>query len=286
MLHQNNQPDSSPSAGHYSSPSQSVGQSNSQRPARVPLGYQDLRQRLPGTSKMAHNQDEFVRKQQEMLRRLRVAHSMAAFHQRSLWDFAIEIREFSSIGSHVMRELICNGWVEHQREMPGNQANTRAFIPEPKMVLSERSCFVITPLGLQKLENWATTPAPGMNGSNGSHQAGSVISMLQPVWDTEKRELRLGPHLVKRFKWPAINQEAILRVFQEENWPRRIDDPLTPDPDICPKRRLHDTIKCLNRRRINKYIKFRGDGTGQGVLLEIILPSSEDASDGLKTDVC
>ncbi len=58
-------------------------------------------------------------------------------------------------------------------------------------------------------------------------------------------------------------------AFEEENWPRRIDDPLFPEVEICPKRRLHDTIKCLNRRQENKIVRFRGDGTGTGVLWEL-----------------
>ncbi len=99
---------------------------------------------------------------------------------------------------------------------------------------------------------------------------------ITPIWDTQSRELRLGAHVVKQFKWPAITQEAVLQAFSEEGWPTRIDDPLPPSPNICPKRRLHDTIKCLNRRRVNKFIKFRGDGTGEGVLLEIVANEIND----------
>ena len=91
-----------------------------------------------------------------------------------------------------------------------------------------------------------------------------------PCWDRQLRELRMGDVVVKRFRWPAENQEQVLDAFQEQEWPSHIDDPLKHDPKICPKRRLHDTLKCLNRKQINEVIKFRGDGTGQGVLLEII----------------
>ena len=90
-----------------------------------------------------------------------------------------------------------------------------------------------------------------------------------PCWDRQLRELRIVNVVVKRFRWPAENLEQVLDAFEEEGWPSHIDDPLRPDPKICPKRRLHDTLKCLNRKQINEVIKFRGDGTGQGVLLEI-----------------
>ena len=108
-------------------------------------------------------------------------------------------------------------------------------------------------------------------------QAGSIAARnaeQTPVWDARTRELRLGGKVVKLFRWPAQNQEAVLNAFQAQGWPARIADPLPLDPKVCAKRRLHDTIKCLNRRRTEKLIKFRGDGTGRGVKLEI-LPHSE-----------
>lgn len=91
-----------------------------------------------------------------------------------------------------------------------------------------------------------------------------------PIWDRQRRELRVGKTVVKRFKWPAENQERVLDAFQENGWPDRLDDPLLPHPQICPKRRLHDTLKCLNRKQVNEALKFRGDGTGLGIVLEIV----------------
>ena len=75
---------------------------------------------------------------------------------------------------------------------------------------------------------------------------------------------------VKRFRWTAANQETILAAFEEEGWPHRIDDPLPPQPDQDSKRRLSDTIKCLNRKQINQLIHFHGDGTGEGVIWELV----------------
>jgi hypothetical protein len=71
-------------------------------------------------------------------------------------------------------------------------------------------------------------------------------------------------------------QEAILMAFEEEHWPPRIDDPLPAHPDLLPKRRLHDTIKGLNRKQKNCLIRFMGDGTGEGIRWELI-PSSGGA---------
>lgn len=96
----------------------------------------------------------------------------------------------------------------------------------------------------------------------------------KPVWDIERRELRLGNKIVKQFTWPSKNQESVLAEFEKLGWPERIGNPIAEHPTICPKQRLHDAIKCLNRKQVNELIKFRGDGTGLGVRLEI-LESSE-----------
>ncbi|WP_146118485.1 hypothetical protein [Blastopirellula marina] len=87
------------------------------------------------------------------------------------------------------------------------------------------------------------------------------------------RKLLFDQQLVKRFKWPAVNQEMVLCAFQEEGWPERIDDPLPPQAEQDPKRRLADTIKCLNRKQENHLIHFHGDGTGQGIVWERVDPS-------------
>src|SRR5437867_1146615 len=76
--------------------------------------------------------------------------------------------------------------------------------------------------------------------------------------------------LVKVFKLPSPMQEAILMAFEEEHWPPRIDDPLPMHPVLLPKRRLHDTIKSLNRNQKSCLIRFMGDGTGEGIRWEMV----------------
>jgi hypothetical protein len=89
-----------------------------------------------------------------------------------------------------------------------------------------------------------------------------------PNWDSERRLLSLNSQVIKQFKWKALNQEMILATFEEEGWPPRIDDPLPPKPNQNSKRRLSDTIKCLNRHQKNSLVHFRGDGTGEAVIWE------------------
>jgi hypothetical protein len=99
-------------------------------------------------------------------------------------------------------------------------------------------------------------------------QVPSEETSCRPRWDHQRRQLRLGPEIVKEFKLPSPNQETVLMAFEEEGWPPRIDDPLPPQPQLDPRRRLHDTIKALNRKQRQGLIRFRGDGSGEGIRWE------------------
>src|SRR5207247_9758075 len=103
-----------------------------------------------------------------------------------------------------------------------------------------------------------------MDPAHGENQAAPERRRL-PRWDSERRELRWGELVVKQFRVPAPNQETVLAAFEEEGWPRRIDDPLPPRADQDPKCRLHDTINKLNRNQQQPLIHFRGDGMGRGL---------------------
>ena len=104
-------------------------------------------------------------------------------------------------------------------------------------------------------------------------------SNVVPNWDRVARLLLVGETIVKRYRVPSPNQEALLDAFQEEGWPASIDDPLTPLPDQQPKRRLRDTIKCLNLNQATRLLRFRGDGTGQRVLWELLAGQLSVTSD-------
>ena len=234
------------------------------------------------------------------IQRLKDAYDSAFSCSRDPWDFSVELNQMQSAGveTHVLRTLICKGWIVHQVETTDANQSRRTFDTAPELALNDRSCFVISKQGyaiseaisltnlrnnlnnqdgrmLMSLHHSGPSKDPNENpepkkpsqlgSSSHSHQ------QLKPVWDRERRELRFGDIVVKRFKWPAENQELVLNAFEDLGWPKRIDNPLEAHPTICPKRRLHDTLKCLNRKQVNELIKFRGDGTGLGVLLEVRL---------------
>jgi hypothetical protein len=83
-----------------------------------------------------------------------------------------------------------------------------------------------------------------------------------PRWESETRTLWLGAALVKQFKQPAADQEAVLAAFDEAHWARKIDDPMPHNPKVAPKTRVHFTIRHLNYQEY-PCLKFFGDGTGE-----------------------
>ena len=176
------------------------------------------------------------------------------------------------------RWLICAGYLKQAREVTEPEDRNRQFLPVENLAFSEHACFVLSEAGVRftriMLSDHALPHVTACPTTNHMRRPGSE----KPAWDGQLRELRMRGVLVKQFRWRAINQEMILAAFEEENWPPRIDDPLPPQPEQDTKRRLHDTIKCLNRTHLQRLIHFHGDGTGEGVLWSLVQdgPSCEE----------
>lgn len=202
---------------------------------------------------------------------------------RDVWDFAVEWPELQRLGLATCdaRWLLAAGYVDHAIEVDRSGDEPRKFRSARENELCGRSCFVLSECGLELFADASRPPEGPTDPPPDADETGSAPedpaetpperdpdppSDGMPTWDGERKELRMGGILVKRFRWPAPNQETILTVFEEEGWPPRIDDPLPPAPDVEPKRRLHDTIKCLNRNQDHRVLRFRGDGTGEGVV--------------------
>ena len=218
---------------------------------------------------------------------------------RDSWEFAVEIERLTAIGLTLndFRWLVRAGLVEHQREVTLETDDGRAFRSTGDLTFPERTCFVLTAGGISLARNYLQTSAaqneekstnrdPLQLQGNGLHlnrvrlSKGNGTSMFAlPSWDPERKVLSVNKTIVKQFKWSAQNQEAVLCVFEEEGWPARIDDPLPPHPEQCSKRRLSDTIKCLNRKQNTPILHFRGDGTGEGIIWELV--EQHDSDDGV-----
>lgn len=89
----------------------------------------------------------------------------------------------------------------------------------------------------------------------------------KPRWDRDAGELWFNGEIVRRVPLTgrAKNVRKILDAFETDGWDRRIDDPL--DPDVS-ARRLPDALKSLKKGL--SVINFRGDGSGSGVVWEVV----------------
>lgn len=207
------------------------------------------------------------------------AYQCAGDLQQDVWDFAVELDCFRAVGgTHSdVRWLIAKGFVEHAFEMTLPGEENRTFRRIGKLMLTDRTCLVLTEAGAEfasRVCREMNQSAQPMNHANKT-QPGLITP---PTWDPDRHELRWNGHLVKCYRVHAPNQETILAVFEEENWPPRIDDPLPPHPEQNPKRRLHDTINSLNRRQKFPVLHFMGDGSGQGVRWEVNLDALRESS--------
>jgi hypothetical protein len=192
-----------------------------------------------------------------------------------VWDFAVEIAGLHAAGvtNNDLRWLAHHGYVENATERTGKHARQRTFGPVGVQVFEARTCFVLTPAGMAFARRLGTTAgrlAPP-SAQEAACTALGAAAPATPVWDAERRELRLGGVLVKKFRRPAANQELILAVFQEEGWPARIDDPLPNGDKSDPVERLHFTIRHLNQNQQTPLLRFRGDGSGAAVTWEVVL---------------
>jgi hypothetical protein len=189
-----------------------------------------------------------------------------------VWNFAEEISDLRTVGLSnadfrrlIQRELVC-----HAEEISNLQARRRRFRRIGPFALPSNTCFVLTDQGLQLAQQIFTCKKNGDCKPSSHHDS-------RPVWNPQKRELRVGNILVKRYRRPAPNQELVLQVFEEEGWPHRIDDPLPRPLGRDPVQCLHDTINHLNRNQLEALIHFSGDGNGCGICWTLTLgPLSPD----------
>ena len=217
------------------------------------------------------------------------------------WEFAVELDDLTALNltRNDFRWLVRRGLVAHQREVTLEGDNGRAFRSTGDLTFTDRTCFILTDSGISVARELSQLPASRNSGvplpvksvnsykaANGSEPSRSrngdrhkPVDCL-PKWDAERRLLCINGTTVKHFKWTAMNQEAVLATFEEEGWPARIFDPLPPKPEQDSKRRLSDTIKCLNRKQQNRLIHFRGDGTGEAVLWEYLGQNGADHPQG------
>jgi hypothetical protein len=194
------------------------------------------------------------------------------------WQFAVAIEELRrlELSDNDLRYLIRRRYVDHAREISRRAHSARRYHSTGALHFTKSSCFVLAEAGKGIAYDQSVQTCDVASIPSEMIHAPAQCAMSQdraetvPLWDERRRTLFLKGQVVKRFRWVAANQQTILSAFQEEGWPARIDDPLSPSPSLVSKQRLSDTIKWLNRKQANRLLRFRGDGSGQGVLWESV----------------
>jgi hypothetical protein len=220
----------------------------------------------------------------EALGLLLQANEYALELEQDVWDLAVELHVLraAKLTNSDLRWLAAKGYIEHAVELTGVSDPKRHFRRTALLTFSDSTCVVLTSSGVSVAREACSVESVGV-------PANSRVSLCNvgisddlpscPKWDDQRRQLRVGSEIVKEFKLASPNQETILTAFEEEGWPPRIDDPLPQLPPLDPRRRLHDTIKALNRKQRNCLIRFMGDGSGEGIRWEFSrLKSCDDSS--------
>jgi hypothetical protein len=195
----------------------------------------------------------------------------------NLWDFATEIGSLRrlNLSNGDLRWLVRRGLMEHGVEVTLGGDAQRSFQHPLRLMLSKRTCFVLSPAGAEMAGGRCPAIDDSLAGAKARPASAKPALAIAtppgpqlPKWDRDRHELRVGSTLVKRYKIPSDNEETILTAFEELNWPVRIDDPLPPCHEPSPSGRLQETVELLNRNQKQPMIRFLKDGAGRGVLWE------------------
>jgi hypothetical protein len=212
---------------------------------------------------------EFADRWQAALALLLEANDLAHDARRNDWEFAVEIADLEGVGlsKNAIRWLIHKGYARHAVETTrATGQGGRQFRFVDNLVFPSTSCLVLTEGGVRfarelRRGGQRAAAAPAAQATSATTAPPEAV----PIWDARARVLRFDGRVVKHFKVPAGNQELVLCAFEEEGWPRTIDDPLPPAAGLDAKRRLHDTINRLNRNQKHRLIHFSGNGSGRAV---------------------
>jgi hypothetical protein len=207
---------------------------------------------------------EFVR---AVLVRLIEARDLAVAVDKDPWEFAVELTSLTpvDVSNSQIRWLIAEGLIEPRVETTTEASRRRTFRKLRSLALPERTCVVLTDRGQQTAAQFAPDPHQlpiyRQIGTKSSEQPASN----RPHWDSHRRQLSFQAQIVKVFRVPAPNQEAILAAFEQSGWPHCIANPLRGQADQVPKQRLPNTVRALNRCQSRPSLRFRGDGTGSRI---------------------
>jgi len=186
------------------------------------------------------------------------AYESAADSKRNPWDFAVEIAELHAAGLRTtdLRWLVGKGYVQHAIEKTKGGDTGRVFGKWGQLGqlrFSDRSGFVLTEAGIRAARLL---------------QGETVLSAAEtPHWDDANHTLFWRSLALHHFQKDAPYQEAIVRRFEDEGWPRCVTVVLPQDPGVSSKERLHAAVQNLNRN-VRPYLRFGLEGSGSRIYWE------------------
>ncbi|MGD9722710.1 MAG: hypothetical protein AB7O59_15360 [Pirellulales bacterium] len=225
---------------------------------------------------------------QAALAALLEAHEYARDLDTSDWDFAVEIETLRrlKLTNRELRWLLARELVEHALEIPRMREGTRDFLDSGRPHFGRRSCFVLTAAGVEL----AYDLRGGVEAEDAPAQPAAPAQELRerpayslartPRWDRNRRELRVGSMLVKRYNVASLDQESVLAAFEEAGWQSRIDNPLPCQEELARKTRLQETVHLLNHLQKRTLVRFFGDTSGQSILWEFHRDATDAAAAG------
>ena len=185
------------------------------------------------------------------------AYESAADSKRDPWDFAVEMPELRNAGVRTtdLRWLVGKGYIQHATEKTKPGDTRRIFGKLGGLRFSDKSSFILTEAGARAARLLKDEP---------------VLSAPEtPHWDDGNHTLFWRSLALHHFRSDAPYQEAVLRPFEAQGWPRCVTVVLPEDPGVISKVRLHDAIKNLNRN-VRPHLRFRQEGGGSRVTWEPI----------------
>jgi hypothetical protein len=210
-----------------------------------------------------------------VLRRLLEAFNSAQQYKEDAWLFAVQLGEFQAehISATVLRALVVEGLVRHGEDRTTRRSGPRVVVPLSHLKVSEDSCFILTESGVAIAREVIVQGKAVLQGGlepTSVEGPKSILPSFVICQEDGHRELRVGDHVVKRFRRAAPNQEMILARFEKENWQHRIQSPFGLTPGKNPKRRVHYSVDRLNRGQIERLLRFHGDGSGHAICWEFL----------------
>ncbi|MGZ0172961.1 MAG: hypothetical protein ACKVHE_25785 [Planctomycetales bacterium] len=97
----------------------------------------------------------------------------------------------------------------------------------------------------------------------------STVAPHKPCWNSDRSELSYRGVMIRHVRPIAKQVRLLLDAFEEEGWPERLDSPIRSGG----KQKMREAVASLNRGLLA--IRFRADGSGEGILWEVHTPPDE-----------